>query len=185
MIEKLRNDFTSQDVGIAFFYCDHRDQQQGSLQNILATLLRQLSSSRLSLPESIIELYTRFEKQQHKIQIGDLEATLLSVCREFHRTFIIVDALDECDMKYRRTLLSSLKELSTASMSLFLTSRPHTDDVKKVFENCAQIRVGAVESDIRAYLAYKINEASDLEDFLDDELREEIIATIISGLQGM
>lgn len=185
MVEKLQNDFTSQDVGIAFFYCDHRNHREASSQNILATLLRQLSALRTSLPESIIQLHTRFEKRQQEMQIEDLRATLLSVCQEFHRTFIVIDALDESDTEDRRTLLSSLKGLSTASTSYFLTSRPHIDDVKKCFGNCAQIRVEAVDSDIRAYLAYKIHNASDLEDFLDDELREEIMATILRGSQGM
>src|SRR5436190_2529599 len=81
--------FADQDVAIAFFYFDYRDQDYQSPVNVVASILKQLASHKPMLPSPIAELHGRFEKHQDHPQLQDLETTLLLTCREFRQIFIM------------------------------------------------------------------------------------------------
>jgi hypothetical protein len=185
VIDQLRSTFTGQDVAIAFFYFDYHDQGYQSPANVVASILKQLASQKSILPLAVTELHKRFEKQQDHPQLQDLETTLLLTCQEFRQIFIIIDALDECDAKmHRKSFLKVLKELQNASVRVFVTSRPHPDDIKQ--ELCASpiITVEASNSDIRKYLAHKIDQDGD-KDLIDELLKKDIVTSIANGAQGM
>jgi hypothetical protein len=152
----------------------------------LATLLRQVSNQISPLPRPITELYARFAKERDHIQFRDLKDAFFDVCQGFDRTFVIVDALDECDAsRHRQHILSFLKESEKRSISLFVTSRPHLEDIRRAFGNSTQIEIGASTSDIKAYLEDKMDQAPDTADLIDTSLREEILSTIAQNSHGM
>ena len=149
-------------MAIAFFYFDYRDQDNQSPANVTASILRQLASCKPALPHPVAELHQRLGKQQGLPQLQDLKATLLLTCREFRHTFIIFDALDECDAKrHRKSFLEVLKDLEKLSVRLFVTSRPHPHDIKQKLDTSPKITVEASELDIKKYLAHKIDQDGD------------------------
>lgn len=185
VIEHLRGTFTDQGVAIAFFYFDYRDQDYQSSANVVASILKQLASHKSTLPVPIAELHERFGKQRDHPQLQDLQTTLLLTCREFRQIFIIIDALDECDAKrHRKSFLKVLKDLENTSARVFVTSRPHPDDIKQTLCASPRITVEANDSDIRKYLAHKIGQDGDT-DLIDEPLKEEIVTTIADRAQGM
>jgi hypothetical protein len=185
IIDKFRNDFTGQDIGVAFFYFDYRDQDNQSPANVVASIVKQLASQKSPLPRSVVELHKRFEKQQDRPQLKDLETTLLHTCQEFHRNFIIIDALDECARSHRMSFLQVLRDLERASVRLIVTSRPHPDDIKRNMDAFPQITIEASDSDIKKYVAERIDQDDVAVDLLDESLKEEIVRDIANGAQGM
>lgn len=172
-------------MAITFFYFDYNDQDYQSPANVVASILKQLASQMSTLPLPITELHERFEKQRDHLQLQDLETTLLLTFREFRQIFIIIDALDECDAKkHRKSFLKVLKDLENTSARVFITSRPHPDDIKQALCASPRITVEAGDSDIRKYLAHKIGEDGDT-DLIDEPLKEEIITNIANRAQGM
>ena len=172
-------------MAIAFFYFDYRDQDYQSPANAVANILKQLASYKSTLPLPVAELYERFKKQQDHPQLQDLENTLLLTCREFRQIFFIIDALDECDAKrHRKLFLKVLKDLENTSIKMFVTSRPHPDDIKRHLGASPKIMIEASESDIRKYLAHKIDQDGDT-DLINKPLKEEIVTNIANGAQGM
>jgi hypothetical protein len=185
VVDHLRSTFIDQDVATAFFYFDYRDQDYQSPANVVASILKQVASCKSSLSRPIVELYERFEKQQGRPQLQDLKATLLLTCREFHHIFMIFDALDECDAKeHRKSFLEFLKDLEKSSIRVFVTSRPHPYDIKQYLDASPKIMIEASDSDIKKYIAYKIDQGGDT-DLIDEPLKEEIVTTIVNGAQGM
>jgi hypothetical protein len=172
-------------VAITFFYFDYNDQDYQSPANVVAGILKQLASQISTLPLPIAELHERFEKQRDQLQLQDLETTLLLAFREFRQIFFIIDALDECDAKkHRKSFLKVLKDLENTSARVFVTSRPHPDDIKQALRASPRITVEAGDSDIRKYLAHKIGEDGDM-DLIDEPLKEEIVTNIANRAQGM
>jgi hypothetical protein len=105
--------------------------------------------------------------------------------------FLIVDALDECDLATRKQLLPLLCSLGHSSR-LLLTSRKE-GDIANALRNMPSIEITAkdVENDIQEYIDRKIKLADD-EDFSGDSLEvgdsallEEISSTLIEGADGM
>lgn len=186
VIDHLKKSFAEQDIGIAFFFCDYQDQEYQSSTAIIASLLKQLSSLRSPLPSAVVDLYKRSGRRQGRLQFEVLVNTLKGIAKEFSRTYIIIDALDECsDKNYRRSLLQILSELEMMSVKLFLTSRPHSEDIKRNLGTYPQIIVEASEADIRTYLDHKIDQDEGISDIIDDSLKTEIVDTIAKGAQGM
>lgn len=151
-----------------------------------ASLLKQLAMAKATLPRSVLELYQRLKDQQRRPQQQDLEQALLNSCQDFDRVFIIVDALDECDEnKHRKSFLDLIRSLrDNSSTSVFVTSRPHPEDVKKVLEGSSKIIIKADDSDLRKYISREIH-CSEAVDDIDEDFKVEIIEKVVQGARQM
>lgn len=186
VIDNLKTTFQGQNIGIAYFYCDYRDQEMQSGSSMIAGMLKQLSCHMSCLPSPLLDLYENFRTKGIELNIEILQKALLDVVRQFHHTFIVIDALDECDpVKHRKSFLKVLKDFGNSGIRLFITSRPHPDDIKCTLGAYPQIVIEASEPDIRTFLVQKIDGDGDIACLLDHQLREEIIATITQSAQGM
>lgn len=185
VIDHLKLSFPIHETGIAFVYCDYRDQEHQQVPNMMASILRQLAGQLSFLPRVVNELYDRLQRQNERPQLKDLELCIEITCHEFRQIFIVVDALDECDSgNPRRAFLQSLKALQKTAR-LFITSRPHPEDIRRALGDSPQITVEASDSDIRKYVTEKIDEDDIIEDIVDNALKEEIIKEIVNNAQGM
>ncbi|KAL9123429.1 MAG: hypothetical protein Q9187_000030 [Circinaria calcarea] len=186
VIDRLRDDFTNPNTAIAFLYFDYRNQDHQSPDNMLASLLKQVVATGSAIPKAVSEIHEKLGDQQKRPQLQDLEKMLSITCQDFDRVFFVVDALDECDEgRYRRTFMQVLTSLQTApNISLFVTSRPYLQDIKRTFDSAPQIRIEASESDLRRYLSREI-EIGGLTDIIDESFKIEIIERITSGAQKM
>ncbi|KAK4691933.1 hypothetical protein P7C71_g5177, partial [Lecanoromycetidae sp. Uapishka_2] len=124
--------------------------------------------------------------QRREVQQQDLEQALLLTQADFEQTFLVIDALDECDNEHRKDLLRSLAALQKEpSVRIFLTSRPHlSQEITKKFENPLQVQIGATDHDLRVYLSSKIDD-SDNVDVVDKDFKEEIITKVIQAARKM
>ncbi|KAK2811246.1 hypothetical protein FQN50_002343 [Emmonsiellopsis sp. PD_5] len=113
-------------TGIAFFYLDYADQQEQTLTNLLAGLLRQLAYSDGTIHDSVKMLYNNRNKAPRPT-LKDISDALTSVTSSFETVFFIVDALDECQSpKCRKGLMEELLRLqSQFEANIFTTSRPN------------------------------------------------------------
>ena len=162
-------------------YCDYQDQGQQTSENILGSLLQQLARQISPLPMALLDLYKKCRLREGPPK-EEMERLLLDVCREFGRCFIIVDALDECEAQTsRKAFLKSLKALSSRA-SLFITSRPHLQDIEQSLSTFSRISIQAQESDIRKYLTLTIQEDSCAADLIDESLRDEIVQHLTQGM---
>jgi hypothetical protein len=82
-------------IGIAYLYCNFRQEKQKS-EDLLASLLKQLTRDRSSFPDSVKSLHSSHKEKQTRPLLGELLQALQSVAALYSRVFIIVDALDEC-----------------------------------------------------------------------------------------
>ena len=128
VIDKLCDDAVEEDTAVACFYFDFAARNDQSPANMLGSLLRQLVSGLEGIPNAVVESF----RNQKKV-IGGRGLQVSGIVKMFRaitttkRTFICVDALDECVPEHRMVILESLGQIVQGSMDtrIFITGRPH------------------------------------------------------------
>src|SRR5437588_4238801 len=95
---------------------------------MLGSLLGQLVSGLKGIPEMVVKTF-----QNEKKVIGGRGLRVAGILEMFHtiaatkRTFICIDALDECVPEHRTVILKSLQQILLASPNtrMFITGRSH------------------------------------------------------------
>src|SRR5215471_2646841 len=83
-------------LGFAYFYFDFNDGEKQRHENLIRSLITQLSAKSAKVPEALQALYSLSEGGQHQPSKDGLVTTLQSILGDFPKTYIILDALDEC-----------------------------------------------------------------------------------------
>ena len=100
------------------FYFDFAAQKEQSPVNMLGSLLRQLVSGEGEIPEAIAKDFRKERKA-----IGGRGLQISGILRMFQtitatrRTFICIDALDECVPENRVVVLESLRPVFASGQS--------------------------------------------------------------------
>jgi hypothetical protein len=105
---------------------------------------------------------------------------------EYSKTFIIIDALDECQISdgSREKLLSEIFNLQANCNSSFFATSRFIPEITKEFKESMSIEIRASDSDVQRYLDEKM---SRLRPFVskNSTLQEEIKMEIIKTVDGM
>lgn len=138
------------------------------------------------LPQQLVAMHERLKQENRRPSLDELKRLLVSLCNQYTRTYIVVDALDECEaIRERRLLLLVFEILSNTPTRLFVTSRPNNEDIFEAFDKASQITIAAPESDLRRYTIERIEERNNFVNRLTPELKESIISTISTAASGM
>jgi hypothetical protein len=131
-------------------------------------------------------LYDQHKDKRTRPSVDEILWILQTVAATYSRVFIIVDAIDECQISNgcRQRFLSSLFNLrATCMANLFATSRPILS-IEKEFEGHPKLDIRASEEDVRRYLEGQMFR---LPGYVarSSELQEEIKTDIINAVDGM
>jgi hypothetical protein len=155
------------------------------IDDLLLSLLKQLAESLSPLPGAVRNLYDRHKPQRTRPSLDEISRSLQAVTTLYSRVFIIIDALDECQISdgSRQRFLSGLFDLQVkCGANLFATSRPILS-IKKEFEG-STMEIRASGKDVQRYLEGHMIR---LPGFVvrSPELQEEIKTSIIKAVDGM
>jgi len=145
---------TESDVGIAYLYCNFRRKDEQKADDLLASLLKQLSQKMAALPDNVKALYEEYRGKRTRPSFDKLAKVFQSVTAMFSKVFIIIDALDECrtiDGCRTRLLTEIFLAQDKSTANIFATSR-FLPDVMERFEGSIPLEIRATEEDVRRYL---------------------------------
>ncbi|KAK6345458.1 hypothetical protein TWF718_007374 [Orbilia javanica] len=187
VLDNLTSRFSNHpEIGIAYIYCNFRRKGEQTAQNLLASLLKQLSRSRSTLPVALKNLHDHHKNKgsQTRPSVEEIAKALEVVTKQYERVFIVVDALDECQISdnCREIFLSMLFQLCAVSdANIFATSRniPH---ITERFKGSLRIEIRAHDGDVRRFLDAQITASN--EDILINN-RDEVTAEIVKVVDGM
>lgn len=173
-------------IGIAYIYCNFKGKDTQKLDDLLASLLKQLSWRGSVLSEIVKTLYQVHGKGKVRPSAHELSKTLQSVVLTYSKVFLVVDALDECDVSngHRTKFMNELLELGTNyGVNLLATSRyiPH---ITETFRGRPTLEIYAHDDDICKYVE---GQKFRFPEFVssDDQLVHEIRDRIVKSVQGM
>ncbi|KFX98618.1 hypothetical protein O988_04271, partial [Pseudogymnoascus sp. VKM F-3808] len=173
-------------VGISYLYCNFRRQDEQKPVDLLASLLKRLVQGRPALLGSIKVLYEHHRFIQTRPSFNEISKELQSIIASYSTTFIVIDALDECQVSDggQTRFLSELLRLQTLTKAnLFVTSRfiPH---IVEEFQDTANLEIRASEEDVRRYID---GQMPCLPPFVrrNLDIQEQIKTKIVKAVDGM
>jgi len=131
-------------------------------------------------------LYDQHKKHKTRPSLDEISSALQSAATLYSRAFIIVDALDECQVINgdRRRFISRLFSLQAkCGVNIFATSRS-IPEIEKYFKGCTSLEIRAAEQDVRRYLDRHIPQLPGSV-FESEELQEKIKTAIVNAVDGM
>ncbi|CAG7937923.1 unnamed protein product [Penicillium salamii] len=180
VINRLQQLLRPNDVALAFFFCNFREKV--TLNEMLSSLLKQLVRQQSSIPLCLVEPFSK----KACLTTSNLMTCLKSMFSTFSKVFLVIDALDECDLpdNQRRKFLSNLRALQhDFNLRVFATSR-YDQGIPDLFEGCVSLKVRASPEDVKRFLAGRVGA---LPAFVQkrSDLQEEIITEISKSIDGM
>ena len=177
-------------IGIAYVYCDFRRQYEQRAGDLLASLLKQLTRGLGPFPECVKSLYDRHKDKSTRPSFGDILETLQSVAAFYSQTFIVVDALDECqqDDGNRERFLTAIFNLqAVCGVNIFATSREIPEIIERFSTHPTgsppiQLEIRAHKDDVRRYLNGRIEQSGRT---LLRKCSEDIKEKITEAVDGM
>ena len=189
MIDSLCDQARIEDTTIACLYCDFIAQQEQTITSVMGAILKQLVGRRG------IPLYLREAFQEGTREIGgrglllaDLTRMLRMTIASLSQVFICIDAIDEYLPKHLPELLESLRDIARDSpkMRIFLTGRPHVRRViQRIFARVVVIPISPNTDDIRNYLEMRFDRDEEQDEAMDNDLRVDIVRTIMDKMSDM
>ena len=173
-------------IAIAYIYCNFKRQNKQSLEHLLASLLKQVAQGRRYLPANVKSLYDWCKAEKTQPSVDDISTVLRSVAAGYSRVFILIDALDECQVNNGclANLLSHTSNLqSKCRVNSCATSR-FIPDITEKFERDVRLEIRANKQDVQKYVEGHINE---LPRFVrrDQDLQQEISSKIVNAIDGI
>ena len=189
MIDSLCDRVREQNEAVACFYFDFAAQMEQSSTSMLGALLKQVVGGLKEIPGEIARAY---EDQKGAIggrapRLSDIVKMLQTTSSE-KRTFICIDALDECAAEYRVKVLNSLSQILQMSRGtrIFVTGRPHIQEEigKRLSRRVTTIRITPRRLDIIRYLHSRLDEDT-TPDAMDSSLEADILRKIPEDISEM
>lgn len=173
-------------IGIAYIYCDFRRQDEQTINDLLASLLKQLAGGQPSLPETIKELYGRHKRNRTRPSLDEISATLQAVATLYSRVFIIIDALDECQASHgcRERLLSEIFDLQTKTRANLFTTSRLIPEITERFINGLRLDIRASNQDVQRYLDGHMSQLPGCV-LRNLDIQDEIKTNIMKAVDGM
>lgn len=189
VVDTLCDQARGQNAAVACFYFDYAAQKEQSPTNILGSLLKQIVGGWEKIPGGIAKA---FEDQKKVIGGRGLRlheiVEMLETASSSQRTFICIDALDECVAVHRPKVLRSLKQilLRSPQTRIFLTGRAHIrGEVEKGLAGRAAIlSIRPREDDIITFLRARLDDDTN-PDAMDDLLEADIMKKVPESVSEM
>jgi hypothetical protein len=181
VVDHLEDRLYTQNTGIAYIYFDSQDQEHQTAPNVFSSLLKQLAVCSKETSPTVTNMYSRHDARGTRPDSTELVACIVSICRLFSATFIILDALDEAENNCRREVLKELSRvLESKGVKVLASGRPYIASIES-FGFSSTIQVRADIRDLTAFLEIKLMETT-LE---STELKKKIVDVLSTKANGL
>jgi hypothetical protein len=169
----------------AYFYFDFNDANKRAVNGMLRSMIHQLSIS--TMAQELDGIYQQCNEGSRQPGQELLVETLVSLFRHSNRTFLIVDALDEC--LERDDLLDVITRIAQAQkVGLLATSRNERDisrSLQLIVGNVTSLHeADGIADDISLHIQKCLQEDSRLREW-PPKIKEEIEEALVEGARGM
>jgi len=189
VVDSLSDRTKGQNTAVTCFYFDFAARKEQSATSILGSLLKQVISGMERIPDEISQTLQEQKRavSGRKPQLGDI-VNVLQLVTSSQRTFMVIDALDECTAAQRFRLFDSLKQIleKAPGVRIFVTGRPHIrrEIETRLVGSVTSVSVGPSSDDIAQFLGVRLSE-DEVPDAMDSSLEAEILLKICENTSEM
>ena len=142
---------SASNFGLAYFYFSYRTQT--AIYSVILALIEQLYLQSPTLATEVRELEKR-TTQPRELPLAELTTVLMSVVTRFHKTYVILDALDECSSDNRADLATLIRSIRSSQCRLFVTTRPSPG--LSEFDRCPTITISPSSEDMSLFVRARL-----------------------------
>ena len=149
---------------VVYIYCDYKARKRQAVDKLMLTLVKQailqLEESE-SMPREVVDAYDEHANGETQMSQTEVQHLLTILLKRFRRSFLVVDALDECvhsrgDAHSLRSveIFDELLEVMSnchGSCRIFVTSRESCLDRYKSVP-AKRVEIVAADEDVRRYV---------------------------------
>ena len=189
VIDTLCDQDGDQNATVACIYFDFAAQNDQSPTITMGALLKQVVGGMEQIPEEISQAYRKQKKALggRGPQLLDI-VKMLQTTTSKERTFICIDALDECVPEHRAELIDSLNQILQKSPAtrIFVTGRPHIqpDITRCLSGRVKSLPISTKRDDILKYLRSRLQH-DPTPDAMTGSLEAEIMKKIPEDVSEM
>jgi len=189
VVDTLCDRTRGQNAPVTCFYFDFAARNEQSATNTLGSLLKQMINGTGGIPE---EIWQALREQKGAVggrrpQLVDI-VKMLQLVTASQRTYMCIDALDECTTAQQFRLFDSLKEILDKSprARLFVTGRSHiqAEIENRLAGRVTSISVVPAREDIANFLRFRLR-YDEMPDAMDASLKAEILDKIPETISEM
>lgn len=182
------------DDALAFHYCNYKSKESQSPENILCSLIRQVSTQSQDAFDKLRDIYDAYNQKPSAIsslrdeEVHEIKSILQELSRSFDQLWIIIDGVDEC-MDVRVDIAELMDELSDptfGTIKVAVSSRPEID-LEETLGHFGKLEIAASRLDVQFYVvsALERNIRSKKLRIREAGLKEIIMERLVDGAQGM
>lgn len=157
IIDEVYNlSIASPGTALAYFYSDFNDNARRTVESLVRSIISQLFAQMVETSSALDALFSRSEEDTRQVPYTSLFATILPIVRGFKKTYLIIDALDEC--LECEELLQTLKTIhwwAENSIHILVTSR-QTSEIREVLGGATSdhlcVHDSSIDQDVNLYL---------------------------------
>jgi len=189
VVDSLGDQTRGQGTAIACFYFDFAARGEQSSVSVLGALLKQVVSGLEEIAEAIAEAY-----DDQRLVVGGRGPQLAAIVKMLQnaavmrRTFIFIDALDECVARDRVNILDSLNQIvqSSPDTRIFVTGRSHIEAEvgRRLSGRVTAMRITPRRDDVVSYLHRRLEEDT-TPDAMDSSIKADILKKIPDDISEM
>ena len=146
-------------IAVALLYIKYNDPEH-SLNNLLASLLKQLAQDQESLPSVLKKLYERYGELGTPPSSADIIEALACCFDLYKDVYFVIDALDECTEDTRWQLVEKLRELDPKVCILILSR--FRGDIEEELHDFERVEIKASKADIELFIDGQIQKNPNL-----------------------
>lgn len=183
-VHELRRILDTRTNPVIYLSCDYHNQKTQNLDRFLGDVLRQLVNAKGVAPPYMYDMQRKHESAGSCPPTNELREWIQGLLSDCEQSFVVVDALDECDGQVREALVSFFRELQRSRpVRLLATSRP-ISTVQRLFDNDREIAIRASEHDVRIYARARLAEFR-VQEFPDSTTVDTIVDAVVVSANGV
>ncbi|KAG8526588.1 uncharacterized protein KY384_008789 [Bacidia gigantensis] len=173
-------------IGVAYVYCNYKEQNKQTLGNLLASVWRQIFQYETVDNSEVRQLYEKHVNKGTRPKVKDIARILSQEIDRYENVYLFVDALDECtNEETRETFIRQLQELQPR-ICLIVTSR-FSDSIARAFKEAPVLEICANRADVQAYVMGRIARSGRLARYVnsDEMLKKDIERNVVENADKM
>jgi hypothetical protein len=170
----------SEDTVILSIYCNHKEQAEQTLVNLLGSVWRQLALKKGAISDLASKLYKKHTAEQSRPTVNELVTYIDQELQNFSRAYMVVDALDECKRDMMASLVLALRSVSEKCHLLF-TSRPLLI-IEELLDGFSRLDINADTEDMEAYIYGRMYPGSQIVNLINsrpDSIQRDAVKDIV------
>ena len=188
VITYLENVFSGKGTIVLYYFCDYKDPKTQSMRKAIETLLADICRQSHAALAFMADMSGRYRQAGSSCSMPELFEAFMKCLEMGSRTYVVVDALDECNDRVGLVTLLKRAANTAPSLCLLMTSREE-HDIQESMEGIPHLSLGALDMahDIETYVTSELRrllESKKLK-LRDASLAEKIRTILTSKADGM